>query len=151
MREYRYTVDRDGRVFHEGSEIIDPAVLRFFLRVMQQTPEGQYLAICQGERNWFEVADTPFVVQRLQCVVEEGRLVSAEVCLAGDYHEPLDAGTLEADAGYLYCRVRGGAFRARFGRGAVQQLAPFLVESDNGPVLTLGGRRHRIHQVGTVG
>jgi hypothetical protein len=23
MREYRYTVDRDGRIFHEGSEITD--------------------------------------------------------------------------------------------------------------------------------
>ena len=41
MREYRYTVDLDGRIFHDGSEIIDPLVLRFFLRAMQQTsPTG---------------------------------------------------------------------------------------------------------------
>jgi hypothetical protein len=150
MREYRYTVDLDGRIFHEGSEIIDPPVLRFFLRVMQQTPEGRYLAICQGEQNWFEAADTPFVIQRLQCNTEEGRLLSAEIFLAGDYHEPLDPDTLEAEAGYLYCRVRGRTFRARFGRSAVQQLAPFLVESEGGPTLTLGGVRHRIHQVQPV-
>ena len=24
MREYRYVVDHDGRIFHDGSEIIDP-------------------------------------------------------------------------------------------------------------------------------
>ena len=52
MREYRYTVDLDGRVFHDGSEITDAAVLRFFMRVMDLTPEGRYLVLCQGERNW---------------------------------------------------------------------------------------------------
>jgi hypothetical protein len=150
MREYRYSVDRDGRIFHEGSEIIDPAVLRFFLRVMQQTPEGPYLALCQGERNWFEADGTPFIVQRLQCDVDEGRLRSVELFLAGDYHESLDPDTLEAEAGYLYCRVRRGAFRARFGRSAVQQLAPFLVESDVGLALALGGRGRPIRQVQSV-
>ena len=144
MREYRYTVDRDGRIFHEGSEIIDSAVLRFFLRVMQRTPEGRYLALCQGERNWFETDDTPFVIQRLQCDVDEGRLRSVELFLAGDYHEPLDPDTLEAEAGYLYCRVRRGAFRARFGRAAVQGLAAFLVEGDDGPALALNGLHHAI-------
>ena len=150
MREYHYTVDRDGRVFHEGSEIIDPPVLRFFLLAMQQTPEGRYLALCQGERNWFEAADTPFVIQRIQCNSEEGRLLSVEIFLAGDYRERLDPDTLEAEAGYLYCRVRGGTFRARFGRSAVQQLAPFLVESEGGLTLALGAIRHRVRQVQPV-
>ena len=150
MREYRYTVDRDGRIFHEGSEIIDPPVLRFFLLAMQQTPEGRYLALCQGERNWFEAADTPFVIQRIQCNSEGGRLLSAEIFLAGDYRERLDPDTLEAEAGYLYCRVRGGTFRARFGRSAVQQLAPFLVESEGGLTLALGAIRHRVRQVQPV-
>ena len=39
-REYRYQVDRDGRVFHDGTEIVDPAVLRFFLRAMTRTAAG---------------------------------------------------------------------------------------------------------------
>ncbi len=29
MREYRYRVDREGRIYHEGTEILDPLVLRF--------------------------------------------------------------------------------------------------------------------------
>src|SRR5262245_10384626 len=122
MREYRYVVDRDGRIFHDGSEIIDPPVLRFFLLAMQQTDDGRYLVLCQGERNWFEADDTPFVIQRLRVATEAGRLVSTELYLAGDYHEPLDPDSLEADQAYLYCRVRRGAFRARFGRIAVQHL-----------------------------
>jgi hypothetical protein len=150
MREYRYTVDRDGRIFHEGSEIIDPAVLGFFLRAMQQTPDGRYLVICQNERNWFDAGETPFVIQRLACDTEEGRLLAVELYLAGGCHEPFDPDGLETEGGYLYCRVRGGAFRARFGRGAVQQLAPFLVEGDDGPVLALRGTRHSIRQIRAV-
>jgi hypothetical protein len=146
LRDYRYTVDRDGRIFHEGSEIIDPLVLRFFLRAMRCTPEGRYLVVCQGERNWFEAGDTPFVVQRVRCSIEEGRLVAAELLFAGDYHEPLDPGSLEAEGPYLYCRVRGGAFRARFGRSAVQQLAPFLVEDKGVAVLLFRDVRQSIHQ-----
>jgi hypothetical protein len=146
MREYRYTVDRDGRIFHEGSEIVDPLVLRFFLLAMQETPDGRYLVVCQREQNWFEAADTPFVIQRLSCVTEQDRLVAVELHLAGDHHEPLDAETLEAEGPYLYCRVRGGAFRARFGRTAVQQLAPFLVEDRGALALAFCGARHVIRQ-----
>ena len=50
MREYRQVVDREGRVLDDGTEIVDPLVLRF---------------VCQGEPSWFELHDTPFVVQRL--------------------------------------------------------------------------------------
>ena len=146
MREYRYTVDRDGRIFHEGSEIIDPLVLRFFLLAMQQTPDGRYLVICQREQNWFEAPDTPFVIQRLRCAMEQGQLASVELYFAGDHHEPLDPESLEAEGPYLYCRVRGGAFRARFGRSAVQQLAPFLAEDNGAPVLLFRGARRPIRQ-----
>jgi hypothetical protein len=147
MREYRYRVDRDGRIFHNGSEIVDPLVLRFFLRTMQTTPDGRYLVLCQDEHNWFEPHDTPFVVQRLRMTVEEGRLTAAELCFAGDYREPLDLVSLEAEAGHLFCRVRGGAFRARCGRVASQQIAPCLTDAGTGPALLLGGGRHPIRDL----
>ena len=123
MREYTYRVDAEGRVFHDGTEIVDPATLRFFLLALQRTPDDRWLAICQGERNWFEASDTPFVIQRLGLSVTDGRLHAVELRLAGDYREPLDPTTLEHDGVRLCCRVRKGAFRARFGRIALQQLA----------------------------
>src|SRR5574341_408207 len=104
MREYRYQVDAEGRIFHEGSEVLDPLTLRFFLRAMTHTPEGRWLVVCQGERNWFESERTPFVVQR----------------------------------------VRPGAFPARFGRLALQQLGTHLRDDAGRPVLVLGGRCHTI-------
>ncbi|MBI5627358.1 MAG: DUF1285 domain-containing protein, partial [Candidatus Rokubacteria bacterium] len=73
MREYHYLVDRDGHIFHDGTEIVDPAVLRFFLRAMRRSDDGRYLVVCQGERNWFAPHDTPFVVQRLRLHGEAGR------------------------------------------------------------------------------
>ena len=143
-REYRYQVDRDGRIFHDGTEIVDPAVLRFFLRAMTRTDDGRCLVLCQGERNWFEASDTPFVIQRLRLGIDGGLLQHVELCFPGDYREPLDPRTLETTRDLLFCRVRGGAFRARFGRVAVQQLAPFLSDAGEGSALLLGSVRHPV-------
>ncbi len=149
-REYRYRVDREGHIFHDGTEIVDPAVLRFFLRAMTRTDDGRCLVLCQGERNWFEAPDTPFVVQRLRLRVEEGVLQGAELCFLGDFREPLDPRTLETERDLLFCRIRGGAFRARFGRIAVQQLAPFLADTGEGSALLLGGVRHPVRAATSV-
>ena len=142
MREYTYRVDSEGRVFHDGSEIVDPATLRFFLLALQRAPDGRWLAICQGERNWFEADGTPFVIQRLGLRVASDRLDAVELRLAGDYREPLDPTSLEQDGARLFCRVRKGAFRARFGRIAMQQIAPWLVGGSEAATLTLDGRRY---------
>ena len=141
MREYHYRVDREGRIFHDGTEIVDAATLRFFLLALQRTPDGRWLALCQGEWNWFEPEDTPFVVQRLGLDVTDGQLRSVELRLAGDHREPLDPATLEHDGARLFCRVRKGAFSARFGRIAMQQIAPWLNDDWTGPAITLDGRR----------
>jgi len=141
MREYHYLVDREGRIFHDGTEIVDAPTLRFFLLALQRAPDGRWLALCQGERNWFEPYDTPFVVQRLGLGMADGRLRSLELYFAGDYREPLDPATLEHDGARLFCRVRKGAFSARFGRMAMQQIAPWLGDDGTGPAITLDGRR----------
>jgi hypothetical protein len=144
MREYRYRVDAEGRISHDGSEVLDPPTLRFFLRAMTHTPDGQWLVLCQGERNWFEAEATPFVVQRVAPVHRAGLLDGLELVLAGDHREPLDPATLATEDGRLYCRVRRGAFTARFGRIALQQLGAHLRDEGGRPVLVLGGRRHLI-------
>jgi len=145
-REYRYRVDAEGRVVHDGSEIVDPLTLRFFLRAMRRTEDGRWLAICQGEHNWFEADETPFVVLRVHPATAADGAPGLELALAGDLREPLDPGTLESLAGRLYCRVRQGAFPARFGRLALQQLAPHLRDQGGRPVLVLGGASHPIRE-----
>jgi hypothetical protein len=144
MREYHYRVDGDGRVFHDGSEIVDAATLRFFLLGMRREPDGRWLVPCQGEQNWFAAEDTPFVVQRLRLDVEHGRLLRVGLRLAGGLQEALDPATLESEDGRLYCRVRRGEHRGRFGRVAMQQLAPHLDEAGGRVTLVMDGARHVI-------
>src|ERR1700674_2939084 len=105
-------------------------------------PDGRSLALCQGERNWFEPDDTPFVVQHLWLETADGHLRAVELRLAGDLREPLDPTTLEHDGAHVFCRVRKGAFSARFGRIAMQQIAPWLVGRPEDPALELMGRRY---------
>ena len=82
---------------------------------MTRTDDGRCLVLCQGERNWFTAPETPFVVQRLRLALEGSDLQSVELCFQGDYREPLDPATLETERDLLFCRIRGGTFRARFG------------------------------------
>jgi hypothetical protein len=144
MRQYRYAVDAEGRIFHDGSEVLDPLTLRLFLRAMTLTPDGRWLVVCQGEQNWFEAERTPFVVQRVRPVLDEAAADGLELVLAGEHRELLDPATLETEDGRLGCRVRRGAFPARFGRVALQQLGRYLVEERGRPLLVLGGRRYPI-------
>src|SRR5262249_37209644 len=144
VRESQYRGAAGGRVYHEGPEIVDPATLRFFLLGMRREADGRWVVPCQGEQNWFSAADTPFVVQRLRLDVDGGRLRKIGLVLAGDLQEPLDPATLAAEGGRLYGRARRGEFRARFGRLAMQQLAPYLEERDGGITLLIDGARHAI-------
>jgi hypothetical protein len=137
-------VDRDGRVFHDGTEIVDAPTLRFFLLAMRRQPDGRYLVVCQGEYNWFTAPDTPFVVQRVHVTRESDGVAAVDLELTGGYRERLDPATLASAADQLVCRVRQGAFPARFGRVAMQQLAPLIDDSSGTPCLTLGGRAHPI-------
>src|SRR4029450_9565921 len=121
-REYRYVVDRDGRIFHDGTEIVDPAVLRFFLRAMTRTDDGRCLVLCQGERNYFAAPDTPFVVQRLRLSLEGSALQSVELCFQGDYREARDPAVVRAGpapvSGGLGLAVRRVVFPGRLPRAA---------------------------------
>ncbi len=146
-REYRYRVDGEGRVFHDGSEVVDPATLRFFLLAMTRTAEGSWMVLCQGERNWFEADETPFVVQRVRPVVHEGAVQGLDLVLAGGHVERLDPRTLESDGGRLRCLVRKGAHRGRFGRVALAQLGSYLVDAGGGEAaLVLAGERYLVRE-----
>jgi len=147
MREYHYVVDHEGRIIHDGTEIVDPATLRFFLRAMKRMPDGRWLVVRQNEYNWFEVSDTPFVVQRLRLDRPDNHLRAVELCFVGDHRGPLDPASLELEGGNLFCRIRSGSFRAQFGRLAMQQLGPFLTEDRGEPALAIVGRLYPIPEL----
>ena len=143
MREYQYRVDRDGRIFHDGTEIVDAPTVRFFMRALARTPDGRWLVTCQREQNWFAADVTPFVVQRLRPNGD-----GLELHLAGDVRETLDPATLSTDGRDLFCLVRPARYPARFGRVALQQLTPYLGDEHGELRLVLDARAWPIARAG---
>lgn len=125
QRTWHYYIDAEGIVWHEGSELDDPELLRFFMETLRRGEDGRLQLICQGELCLFDCEDVPYVVQSF----EEGK---GQICLRfpGGYEEALDMASLRVGPeNVLYCRVRQGQFEARFSRKAYVELAK-KVEQD---------------------
>lgn len=148
-RVYRYFLDKEGRIWHDGTEVTDPRFAMVVHRNMQNTPDG-FLSICQGERCEFEVEDVPYVVQQIAFHKDERQQVRRiDLIFGGGYSEKLDPSTLHvAGENVLYCRVRNGVFRARFSRKAYFQLIPLIQEDakTQNYFLELNAARFPIHQ-----
>src|SRR5262245_27413675 len=121
-RVWHYYIDVDGHLWHEGAEFDDPAVLFLFMKNMAEFSEGgpeKWRVFCQGEDCRIAAEDVPYVVQKVEFRPSAVRLI-----FPGHYEEDLDPETLFVGAkNVLYCRVRGGAFTARFNRTSYLDLA----------------------------
>src|SRR5438045_6124428 len=148
-RIYHYYMDKEGRIWHEGTEMNDPRFALLIQKNLQSTPEG-LLAKCQGEKCFFQVEDVPYVVQDVALVKdEEGSLEQVDLIFPGGYMERLNPSTLfVSKENVLYCSVREGAFNARFSRNSYFRLIPFLVEDPEQHTyhLKMGGKRFAIGQ-----
>lgn len=147
-RTYEYTLDKEGRLFHDGTEVVNEGVLRLCFRSLERDADGRYLFRCAGERNYVRPEDAPYVVRSVS--VRRGRRGQVEridLDLGSSVREKLDPATLEVGGGnVLYARVRGGLFPARFTRAAYYQIAD-LVEGDGQRfVLRVGGTAYEIGQ-----
>ena len=141
MRIYHYKIDLEGRLFHEGSEITDPTVLKFFMHKLEKDSTEKYKVICQGELNWIEAEDVPYVVQNL-----EFKDSHIELIFSGGYREILTEQSLEAGIhNVLYCKIRDGHFKARFNRKSYFELSRFFEENRKGHyLLNYGGKSYPI-------
>jgi hypothetical protein len=124
-----------------------PARSRFgallFSRSIRVNPDGSYYLQVAEERAPITVEDTPYVVT----TVEDGTDGDDLVVVTNDgERERLDPTTLEVGRDdVLYCRVKGGRFRARFLRSAYYHLSGRFEATDDGRfVIRIGGRRFPI-------
>lgn len=137
-------VDREGKWFHKGTEMVRKEMIRFFSDHLEVDGLGRYVIHLGEERCYLEVEDTPFVVQRVQFQKTE-ESETFLLSLNDDTREVLYPESLfVGDGNVLYCRVRKGRFVARFHRPAYYQLAEFVREKDGEFYLPLNGRRHSI-------
>jgi len=144
-RTYYYKIDTEGRLWHEGSEITDPKVLKFFMKKMERLEDGRIQVLCMGEKNFIEVEDVPYVVQEVRIKTDEIDLI-----FPGGYRERLNPNTLFVGKGnVMYCKIRTGTFKARFNRKPYLELSRLvgLNKKTNGYYLKLKNQKYPIRGV----
>jgi len=137
----RLRIDADGAWFHDDEEVTHPGILANLRDGLRVDDAGHYLPI-GPVRVSVEVADTPFVVLRVE---PEGDGLA--LTLNDLSRETLAPDTLRfSDRGTPYCRVKGGRFEARLSRPAAYQLFQRVETSAEGGTasLLLGDRRYSL-------
>jgi len=124
-RIWHYYIDSEGHLWHDGTEFYDPATLKMFMKGMADLPSEEaknaekWRVFCMGEECRIAAEDVPYVIQKVTVTPKSVRLT-----FPGGYEEDLDPATLfVGDRNVLYCRIRGGAFTARFNRTSYLNLA----------------------------
>ena len=139
-------IDKEGRWYHEGAEMIRRDFIHLFYRNMELDSEGRYVINWRGERFRVDVEDTAFVVRRV--VYEDGARTGNGrfvLNLSDDTEEELMPDTLcVGEDNVLYCRVKDRMFPARFNRAAYYQLAEHIEEENGSYYLPLNGEKHKI-------
>jgi hypothetical protein len=137
-------IDKEGRWFHKGAEMIHRDIVRFFYEHIEVDSLGRYVVRWGEEHCYLEVEDTPFVVQKVK-VEEDGGIQNFRLFLSDDTEEILNPETLFVGGeNVLYCKVKQGRFPARFLRPAYYQMAEFVREEEGGFHLPLNGEKHFI-------
>jgi hypothetical protein len=148
-RNYYYFLDKEGVIWHEGSEIADPRFALIVHRGLTKTETG-YLVRIQGENWHFQVEDVPYVVQDVALHKDEnGHLRQVDLIFPGGYTEILDPSTLRVSPeNVLYSKVRNGLFDARFSRKSFFHLSSFFEEDAvrHSYTLPVGGKAYAIKQ-----
>ena len=141
-------VDENGDWFHRGNRIFRPEILEALYAKLDQLPAGQFILSDFRGRCLLDVADTPFIVSRVDLERDGSGFERIIIRFKNiSRSEVLEADTLATGRGnVLYCRVSGGRFLARFSRPAYYQLAEFVREDDGGQgfYIELNGNRFSI-------
>ncbi|MDR3553594.1 MAG: DUF1285 domain-containing protein [Syntrophobacteraceae bacterium] len=145
-------IDENGDWFYDGSKIFRPGILETLYEKLELLPTGEYVLADQRGRCLLEVADTPFVVTRVDLERDTSGGERIVIALKNiSRFEALDPRTLQAGKdNVLYCRTDGGRFPARFSRPAYYQLAEFVGEDESGRgfFIELAGERYPIKMDG---
>jgi uncharacterized protein len=123
------SVDQEGDWYYQEDKITREDILELFLSNIEQPSGGPYFIDWRGQRCALEVADTPFVITRVDRVLSKDG--HGEEILLRLKHLPtpeiLDPTTLRIGTGNVpYCTIRNGQYRARFSRPAYYQLAIWI-------------------------
>ncbi len=137
----RISIDREGRWFYEGQEIINPGVLQAFHQALESCGDGRYRIVLNQEICYVEVEDTPFIVASLRGDKTQGFTL---ILNSGQVHA-LDPATLcIGKDNIMYARLADG-MPVRLSRPAYYLLAMAMEEDQDGKIfLQIGRHRYPI-------
>ncbi len=124
----KLVIDKDGRWFQNGAEIIHREIYKQFNQMLEKTSEGAYRVRMGREVCGVEVQDAPFVVQRV-LEADDGRVViELNDGTSEDFH-PERFWIGPENVPYTY--VKELSFHARFSRPAYYQLARYIISEND--------------------
>jgi hypothetical protein len=146
FRRTGITLDREGRLWHEGAEIAHAGLRRAILRWLDRRDDGRPILRLDAQRYaYIDVEDADLLA--LSARWDDDR---AWLRLSDETEEELDYASLESSAdNALYCRVRGGRLTARVTTPAYYVLAERIRTADEDEssfVLDARGRVFPIRQ-----
>ncbi len=132
-------IDKDGKWFQNGAEIIHPGIRSQFFQALVKTADGDYLVKIGREICSVIVQDAPFVVT----TVDKGPRNQILIRLSDESVEELKPDSLWiGDDNVPYVFVKNGSFHARFSRPAYYQLAKSIIyKEDEGKIYLIDGNR----------
>lgn len=135
------SIDKEGRWFHKGVEIVRRDLIQFFYAHMERDKQGRYILFWEGGPCLVEVEDTAFVVKGVD---KKDGIFSLH--LSDGSTEDLLPKTLSVGPDNVpYCMVKGGRFPARFTRAAYYQLAAYIEEEKgHGFFLRAGEKKYPV-------
>jgi len=127
----RIRIDKEGKWFYEGCEIINPLVLRAFCEAIETDEHGRHRIVIGNELCYIEVEDTPFVISTIRGdpaiglyvrlnTLETFPLDPTQICIGQD--------------NILYTTLPNG-MKVRFNRSSYYSLALMMEEDENGMIV----------------
>lgn len=121
-------IDKDGKWFQNGAEIIHPGIRSQFFQALVKTSDGGYLIKIGREICSVIVQDAPFVVR----TVDKGPRNQILIRLSDESVEELKPDWLWiGDDNVPYVLIKNGSFHARFSRPAYYQLAKSIIYKED--------------------
>ena len=122
-------VDQEGDWYYKEEKIIREDILELFLTNLSLASGGRFFIEWGGQRCTLEVADTPFIITRVDRIQSKDEQREEILLRLKHFPSPeiLDPSTLQVGKGNIpYCTIRNGQHRARFSRPAYYQLAAWI-------------------------
>ena len=68
IEQFDIHIASDGRWFHQGGEIMRPAIIKLFASVLSRDEKGKYWLTTPAEKGEITVEDAPFIIVSLNLI-----------------------------------------------------------------------------------